>query len=279
MGHPLGPHSTPAPASTTAIPGLIPDLIARLPWPRWAIIVIAVAAGVLMVSCLLCAVCCCCRRGHRKKPRDREAVGLGSPQGTTSSHLVQPDVDTSETAPEDAQHWGRLQLSLEYDFSRQEIKVGLKQAADLRACGPGGTADPYARVSLPTQAGHSHETRVHRGTLCPAFQETCCFHIPQEELAGATLRVQVLGSKRFSAPEPLGELSLPLGAVDLQHVLEQWYQLGPPGAAEVRPRAAGLQPVPALAASARLRSPLTARSPSRRESCVSRSATSPARGG
>lgn len=126
-------------------------------------------------------------------------------------------MDTSETAPEDAQHWGRLQLSLEYDFSRQEvcgpgqaprvcgfreglgvrlvlgagltregprlsplnsqIKVGLKQAADLRACGPGGTADPYARVSLPTQAGHSHETRVHRGTLCPAFQETCCFHV------------------------------------------------------------------------------------------------------
>ncbi|XP_059254465.1 troponin I, fast skeletal muscle isoform X1 [Mustela nigripes] len=273
MGPPVGPHSTPAPAGTTAIPGLIPDLIARLPWPRWAIIVIAVAAGVLMVSCLLCAVCCCRRRGHRKKPRDREAVGLGSPQGTTSSHLeqrqggpptpapaveaashgireargtkawrprtpapeVQPDVDTSETAPEDAQHWGRLQLSLEYDFSRQEIKVGLKQAADLRACGPGGTADPYARVSLSTQAGHSHETRVHRGTLCPAFQETCCFHIPQEELAGATLRVQVLGSKRFSAPEALGELSLPLGAVDLQHVLEQWYQLGPPGAAEPEP--------------------------------------------
>ncbi|XP_047549358.1 synaptotagmin-8 isoform X4 [Lutra lutra] len=179
MGHPLGPQSSPAPAGTTAIPGLIPDLITRLPWPCWAIIAIAVAAGVLMVSCLLCAVCCCCRCGHRKKPRDREAVNLGSPQGTASTHLVQPDVDTSETAPEDAQHWGRLQLSLEYDFSRQEI--------------------------------------------------------PQEELAGSTLRVQVLGSKRFSAPEPLGELSLPLGAVDPQHVLEQWHQLGPPGATEPEP--------------------------------------------
>ncbi|XP_047549355.1 synaptotagmin-8 isoform X1 [Lutra lutra] len=275
MGHPLGPQSSPAPAGTTAIPGLIPDLITRLPWPCWAIIAIAVAAGVLMVSCLLCAVCCCCRCGHRKKPRDREAVNLGSPQGTASTHLVQPDVDTSETAPEDAQHWGRLQLSLEYDFSRQEvcshgqaqrvcrfreglgvrlalgagltregprlspldsqIKVGLKQAADLRAYGPGGTADPFARVSLSTQEGHSHETRVHRSTLCPVFQETCCFHIPQEELAGSTLRVQVLGSKRFSAPEPLGELSLPLGAVDPQHVLEQWHQLGPPGATEPEP--------------------------------------------
>lgn len=48
---------------------------------------------------------------------------------------------------------------------------------DLRACGPGGTADPYARVSLSAQAGCRHEMKVHRGTLCPTFQETCYFHV------------------------------------------------------------------------------------------------------
>uniref|UniRef100_A0A8C0NQ74 Troponin I, cardiac muscle n=1 Tax=Canis lupus familiaris TaxID=9615 RepID=A0A8C0NQ74_CANLF len=134
-----------------------------------------------------------------KKPRDREAVGLSSPQGTTTSaHLVQPDVDSLEGGP---QHWGRLQLSLEYDFGSQE-------------------------------AGHRHETKVHRDTLCPMFQETCCFHVPQEELSQTTLQVQVLSFKRFSAHEPLGELSLPLGTVDLHHVLEHWYQLGPPGTVE-----------------------------------------------
>uniref|UniRef100_A0A8C0NSM1 Synaptotagmin-8 n=1 Tax=Canis lupus familiaris TaxID=9615 RepID=A0A8C0NSM1_CANLF len=165
-----------------------------------------------------------------KKPRDREAVGLSSPQGTTTSaHLVQPDVDSLEGGP---QHWGRLQLSLEYDFGSQEVRVGLKQATDLRAWGPGSTADPYARVSLSTQAGHRHETKVHRDTLCPMFQETCCFHVPQEELSQTTLQVQVLSFKRFSAHEPLGELSLPLGTVDLHHVLEHWYQLGPPGTVE-----------------------------------------------
>uniref|UniRef100_G1L5J5 Synaptotagmin 8 n=1 Tax=Ailuropoda melanoleuca TaxID=9646 RepID=G1L5J5_AILME len=228
MGHPPEPHSAPAPAGTTAVPGLIPDLIARIPWPRWAIVTIAVAAGVLTVSCLLCTLCCCLRRhrGRRRKPRDREAVGLGGPQGTTTS--------THLTRPWGAQHWGRLQLSLEYDFGSpdSQIKVGLKQAVDLRACGPGGTADPYARISLSTQAGCRHETKVHCGMLCPTFQETCCFHVPQGALPRTSLQVCVLGFKRFSAHEPLAELHLPLGAVDLQHVLEQWYQLGPPGAME-----------------------------------------------
>lgn len=239
MGRPPDAHSTLAPAGTTTVPGLIPDLIARLPWPSWALTAIAVAAGVLAVSCLLCVACCCCchlrRQGCRKKPRGQEAVGLGGPQGTTSIHLVQPDVESSESAPGGPQHWGRLLLSLGYDFGSQEIQVGLKQAADLRAGGQGGTADPYARVSLSTGAGHTHETRVHRGTLCPTFHETCCFHVPQRELARTALRVQVLSFRRFSAHKPLAELSLPLGTVDPQHVLEQWYQLGPPGTTEPEP--------------------------------------------
>lgn len=75
-----------------------------------------------------------------------------------------------------------------------------------------------------------------------------CLQVRQEELSRTTLQVRVLSFRHFSAHEPLGGLSLPLGAVDPQHVLEQWCQLGPPGATEVRPRTAGLQPGPALGA-------------------------------
>ncbi|KAF3822382.1 hypothetical protein GH733_007756 [Mirounga leonina] len=160
-GAPLGPPQHPGPGGHHGCT----RAHSRPHRPRWVLIALAVAAGVLTVSCNLCAA-------HRKRPRDREAVGLGGPQGTTtgtylvrSMHQrspVQPDMDNLETAPGGPQHWGRLQLSLEYDFGRREIKVGLKQATDLRACGPGGTVDPYARVSPSSQAGH-------RGTLCPTF--------------------------------------------------------------------------------------------------------------
>ncbi|KAL0629004.1 Synaptotagmin-8 [Plecturocebus cupreus] len=242
--------------------------------PTWAVTAGAFALGVLLLSGLLCAVCCCRRR---KKPKDKEAVGLGSARGTTTARLVQPDVESLQSSPAAAQPWGRLQLSLEYHFGRQEIRVGLRQAADLR---PGGTVDPYARLSVSTQPGHRHETKVHRGTLCPVFDETCCFHVsqgwaagrlggwggwgrwgswgsgwlggwaaagaglgqkawltplpqvPQAELPGATLQVQLFHFRRFSGHEPLGELCLPLGTMDLQHVLEHWYPLGPPGATE-----------------------------------------------
>lgn len=53
-----------------------------------------------------------------------------------------------------------------------QIIVGLRQAGNLKA---EGTADPYAWVSVSIQAGRRHETKVHRGTLCPMFEETCCF--------------------------------------------------------------------------------------------------------
>ncbi|XP_012507402.1 PREDICTED: synaptotagmin-8 [Propithecus coquereli] len=230
MGRPPDAHSTLAPAGTTEVLGLIPDLVARTPWPYWALAVVTLAAGVFIALCLLC-VCRRRRRRRRKEPGDKEAVGLGSARSTITPHLVQPDVDNLGS-PGEPQQWGRLQLSLEYDCGSQEIRVCLKQAADLKAT---GTADPYARVSLSTQAGRWHETKVHRGVLCPVFDETCCFHVPQAELPEATLQVQLLDFKRFSGHEPLGALSLPLGAMDLQHVLERWYQLGPPGSAETEP--------------------------------------------
>lgn len=183
--------------------------------------------------------------------------------------------------------------------------MGLRQAEGLRARAPGGTADPYACVSLSTRAGHRHETRVHRGTLCPVFGETCRFQVsagrqaggrpgwgrrpltrppagpqvPPAELPGATLLVHVRDFQRFSRHEPLGTLSLPLGTVDLQHVLELWLPLGPPGSDEVRPLTSRLRPGPGGRAGRDTEAPLTAHRLSGRGSCASRSTTCPAQAG
>ncbi|XP_039696268.1 troponin I, fast skeletal muscle isoform X4 [Pteropus medius] len=233
MGSPTGPSGTPAPAGTTAETRLTPALTAGIPWPRWAVVTVAAVAAVLAASCLLCVLCCCCgRRTRGRKPRGKEAVGLARVRSTATPHLVQPEVDDVEPGSGGPPQWGRLQLSLHYDPRSQEIRVGLRQAEGLRARAPGGTADPYACVSLSTRAGHRHETRVHRGTLCPVFGETCRFQVPPAELPGATLLVHVRDFQRFSRHEPLGTLSLPLGTVDLQHVLELWLPLGPPGSDE-----------------------------------------------
>lgn len=58
------------------------------PGPHWAPVAVAVAAGVLVVSCVLCVLCCCCHRRRRTEPRDKEAVGLGRALSATTTHRV-----------------------------------------------------------------------------------------------------------------------------------------------------------------------------------------------
>lgn len=50
----------------------------------------------------------------------------------------------------------------------------------------------------------------------------------------AVLIMQVYDFNRFSKHDIIGEVSLPLVDVDLQHVMEQWLDLSPAGKIEVR---------------------------------------------
>ncbi|KAB0376794.1 hypothetical protein FD755_011238 [Muntiacus reevesi] len=190
------PRSTPRASPAAPRPGLAPQLWGPLP------------------------------AGLTPPPRAGGSPGLGSARCDRTAP-VQPEVGDVASGPGGAQQWGRLQLSLECDSGSQEIRVGLQQAAELRPGVPGCRADPCAHLSLSPDAGRTHETRVHRGTLCPVFEETCSFHVPPGA-ARTALRVLLLGHRRLSQHRPRGALILPLGSVDLQHVLELWRPLGPP---------------------------------------------------
>uniref|UniRef100_A0A4W2DT16 Uncharacterized protein n=1 Tax=Bos indicus x Bos taurus TaxID=30522 RepID=A0A4W2DT16_BOBOX len=76
------------------------------PGLRWALVAATIVAGVLLTSCLLCTVCCCRRGRHRKRPRDKEAVVLGTTGLTTTTHLVQPELGNVASGPGGAQQWG-----------------------------------------------------------------------------------------------------------------------------------------------------------------------------
>lgn len=73
-------------------PGCLRDISAACApglGPRWILFIAILAAGVLLVSCLLCVICYCChRQRHRKQPKDKETVGLGSARNSTTTHLV-----------------------------------------------------------------------------------------------------------------------------------------------------------------------------------------------
>lgn len=56
-----------------------------------------------------------------------------------------------------------------------KLKVGVKQAAELKAMDSGGTSDPYVIVYLTSDMKKKYETKVYRKTLNPIFNESFTF--------------------------------------------------------------------------------------------------------
>ncbi|KFP68268.1 Synaptotagmin-1, partial [Cariama cristata] len=212
------------------------------PVPKWALIAIAVAVAVLLLLFLICIIRCCC---GKKKPKKKERVSLHAISSSTTASLVrpafpspppasslrgyslpqvQPEMDDLEQGTEQTGR-GKLQYSLEYNFRAQELKVGVKQAAELKAMDSGGTSDPYVIVYLTSDMKKRYETKVYRKTLNPVFNENFTFQVPQAEMPESTLVMQIYDFNRFTKHDIIGEVRLPLASVSLQHVIEQWSDL------------------------------------------------------
>ncbi|XP_062432323.1 synaptotagmin-8 [Rhea pennata] len=213
--------ASPFSPSPTTQPGLAGGLLGRIPLPKWALIAVAVAVAILLLLFLICIIkCCCCK----KKPKKKEKVNLLSFSGSTAASLVQPEMEDLEHGPEDKK-CGKLQYSLEYNLRAQEMKVGVKQAADLKAMDSGGTSDPYVIVYLTSDMKKKYETKVYRKTLNPVFNESFTFQLPQAEVPEAMLVMQVYDFNRFAKHDIIGEVRLPLASVNLQRAIEQWSDL------------------------------------------------------
>jgi len=74
-----------------------------------------------------------------------------------------------------------------------------------------GTADPFCRLRLlPDRRGGQLQTRVHRRTLCPEFEEEFVFDVAPAELARRTLEIVLLDYDRYSSDESVARVRCPL---------------------------------------------------------------------
>ncbi|XP_033629567.1 synaptotagmin-1-like isoform X2 [Asterias rubens] len=209
----------------------------KLPLPMWAIIVIAIVAGLLLLCCCGCiCVKCCCKKRKKKEGKKglKGAVDLKSVQMLGAAYKEKPDVeDLDNGADEDGDtdsvkseiKLGKLQFSLDYDFQEGKLNVSVAQAADLPGMDFSGTSDPYVKVYLLPDKKKKYETKVHRKTLNPVFNETFTFKVPYSEIASKTLVFAIFDFDRFSRHDQIGEVKVKLSQVDLGSVVEEWRDL------------------------------------------------------
>lgn len=207
-----------------------------------ALIGITVGLGILFLLFLYC-LCkkCVFKRRKKKDPAKKGAKGvvdMKSAQllGNSYKEKVQPDLEELDTNMEDNEgakekediNLGKLQYSLDYDFQKGELSVGVIQATDLPAMDMSGTSDPYVKVYLLPDKKKKYETKVHRKILNPVFNETFVFKVAFNEVASKTLMFNVYDFDRFSKHDQIGQIKVPLGAIDLGRVIEEWKELESP---------------------------------------------------
>ncbi|XP_077864938.1 synaptotagmin 1 isoform X2 [Saccoglossus kowalevskii] len=215
------------------------DKLNELPIPMWAIIAIAIVAGLLLLCCCFC-ICkkCICKKRKKKEGKKglKGAVDLKSVSmlGASYKEKVQPDVEDLDAGVEDQEDTdsvkselklGKLQFSLDYDFQEGKLNVGVIQAADLPGMDFSGTSDPYVKVYLLPEKKKKFETKVHRKTLNPVFNETFTFKVPYSDIGGKTLTFAIFDFDRFSRHDVIGEVKVPLNTIDLGRVIEEWRDL------------------------------------------------------
>ncbi|KAK2893307.1 synaptotagmin Va [Channa argus] len=198
----------------------------KLKLPMWAVGAIVVVVLALVVCLGFCLYKKCFNKGKKpKKVRERKA-GRGrrkqEKEGEDAEDKKEGDEGKEE---EEKENLGKLEYTLDYNFTDNQLIVGILQAQDLPAMDLGGTSDPYVKVYMLPDKKKKFETKVQRKNLCPVFNETFTFKIPYNELGGQTLVLQVFDFDRFGKHDVIGEIKIPMNTIDLGQPIHEWKDL------------------------------------------------------
>ncbi|KAK5975473.1 Synaptotagmin 1 [Trichostrongylus colubriformis] len=212
--------------------------------PEWAFVFLGIIAiiVVLLIAYLIIRKLFGKKR-HGEKNKSKGFKGLFSKGGDLMAGKdvmggIQQDMEELEENMEQNEKaqaeekeevkLGRIQYKLDYDFQQGQLSVTVIQAEDLPGMDMSGTSDPYVKLYLLPEKKKKVETKVHRKTLNPVFNETFIFKVAFNEITAKTLVFAVYDFDRFSKHDQIGQVLIPLGKIDLGQVIEEWKDIAPP---------------------------------------------------
>ncbi|XP_069995329.1 synaptotagmin 1 isoform X7 [Penaeus vannamei] len=208
----------------------------KMGMPVEGLIAILVGVALLILGICFCCIRRCFKKRRTKKGKDGKGGDMKSVQLLGSAYKEKADMEELTENAEDIaeegeskkseEKLGRLNFKLEYDFNSNSLSVTVIQCEELPALDMGGTSDPYVKVYLLPDKKKKFETKVHRKTLNPVFNETFTFkQVPYADIMSKTLVFGIYDFDRFSKHDQIGEVKIPLCQVDLAQTIEEWRDL------------------------------------------------------
>ncbi|KAJ0058261.1 hypothetical protein NL108_012403, partial [Boleophthalmus pectinirostris] len=124
--------------------------------------------------------------------------------GQIKPELYRPKGDQAEGKLGDT--CGKISFLLRYAFNTEQLVVKILKALDLPAKDANGFSDPYVKIYLLPDRKKKYQTKVHRKTLNPVFNETFQFGVPLDELHSRKLHFSVYDFDRFSRHDLIGQV-------------------------------------------------------------------------
>ncbi|XP_034391164.1 synaptotagmin-1b [Cyclopterus lumpus] len=206
-----------------------------IPMPSWSVAALCIVSLCVVLSCAVCVWKKCLKKKDKDKEKDKKKEkeksngGLDTEMDGGYSEPLKDEGNTktelSNNEPKDEEKLGKLHFTLDYNFTDNTLIVGILQAAELPAMDVGGSSDPYVKLYLLPDKKKKFETKVHRKTLEPTFNETFTFKVPYTELGGKILVMTVYDFDRFSKHDAIGAVKILMSSVDFSQSLQEWRDL------------------------------------------------------
>ncbi|XP_054633478.1 synaptotagmin-1b [Dunckerocampus dactyliophorus] len=203
----------------------------RIHTSSWVVAALCIVSLCVLLSFGVCAWKKCLKKDKDKKKGKEKSKGGGIDTEMDGGYKEplkvesKKETELSDPEPKEDDKLGRLHFTLDYNFTDNMLVVGILQAAGLPAMDVGGSSDPYVKVYLLPDKKKKFETKVHRKTLEPNFNETFTFKVPYTELGGKTLVMTVYDFDRFSKHDAIGAVKIPMSSVDFSQSLQEWRDL------------------------------------------------------